>query len=108
MASTRGLTTLRPVLVARPVCKDHLSAEIVRQLNHFGDHINHLFGTPDRPGGPERARWATLADHDAAVQAQDRMAHTNRPLGTITGMIQSKHASVAAFEGYAGSGRSDF
>jgi integrase len=32
----------------------------------------------------------------------------NRPFGTIAGMIQYKHASVAAFEGYAGSSRSGF
>src|ERR1700680_2172484 len=30
------------------------------------------------------------------------------PFGTIAGMIQYKHASVAAFEGYAGSSRSGF
>lgn len=32
----------------------------------------------------------------------------NRPFGTIAGMIQYKHASVAAFEGYAGSSHSGF
>lgn len=32
----------------------------------------------------------------------------NRPFGTIAGMIQYKHASVAAFEGYAGSSPSGF
>ncbi len=32
----------------------------------------------------------------------------NRPFGTIAGMIQYKHASIAAFEGYAGSSRSGF
>jgi hypothetical protein len=32
----------------------------------------------------------------------------NRPFGTIAGMIQYKHASVAAFEGYAGSSISGF
>jgi hypothetical protein len=32
----------------------------------------------------------------------------NRPFGTIAGMIQYKHASVVAFEGYAGSSRSGF
>ena len=32
----------------------------------------------------------------------------NRPFGTIAGMIQYKHASVAAFEGYAGASRSGF
>lgn len=108
VASARGLTTLWPVLIARSVCKDHLSAEIVRQLNHFRDHLNDLFGTPDTPAvpnGPTGQPWRittrqfrrTIAWHIA-----------NRPFGTIAGMIQYKHASVAAFEGYAGSSRSGF
>ena len=107
-ASARGLSTLWPVLAAKSVCKDHLSAEIVRQLNHFRDHLNDLFGTPDQPAipnGPEGKPWRittrqfrrTIAWHIA-----------NRPFGTIAGMIQYKHASVAAFEGYAGSSRSGF
>ena len=108
VASARGLTTLWPVLIARSVCKDHLSAEIVRQLNHFRDHLNDLFGTPDTPAVPNgrggqpwrittRQFRRTIAWHIA-----------NRPFGTIAGMVQYKHASVAAFEGYAGSSRSGF
>ncbi|WP_095204694.1 integrase [Mesorhizobium carmichaelinearum] len=108
VASARGLETLWPVLIARPVCKDHLSAEIVRQLNRFRDHLNDLFGTPGMPAipnGPGDQPWRittrqfrrTIAWHIA-----------NRPFGTIAGMIQYKHASVAAFEGYAGSSRSGF
>lgn len=108
VASARGLETLWPVLIARPICKDHLSAEIVRQLNRFRDHLNDLFGTPAKPAipnGPDDQPWRittrqfrrTIAWHIA-----------NRPFGTIAGMIQYKHASVAAFEGYAGSSRSGF
>lgn len=108
VASARGLETLWPVLIARPVCKDHLSAEIVRQLNRFRDHLNDLFSTPGIPAiphGPGDQPWRittrqfrrTIAWHIA-----------NRPFGTIAGMIQYKHASVAAFEGYAGSSRSGF
>ncbi|MGL4261056.1 MAG: integrase, partial [Afipia sp.] len=48
-ASARGLTTLWPVLAAKSVCKDHLSAEIVRQLNLYRDHLNELFGTINEP-----------------------------------------------------------
>ncbi|KAA3448456.1 integrase [Mesorhizobium sp. SARCC-RB16n] len=107
-ASARGLTTLWPVLAAKSVCKDYLSAEIVRQLNRFRDHLNDLFGTSNQPAipdGPEGVPWRittrqfrrTIAWHIA-----------NRPFGTIAGMIQYKHASVAAFEGYAGSSRSGF
>jgi hypothetical protein len=107
-ASARGLTTLWPVLATKSYCKDHLSAEIVRQLNRYRDHLNELFGTPEAPAvpnGPDGAPWRittrqfrrTIAWHIA-----------NRPFGTIAGMIQYKHASVAAFEGYAGSSRSGF
>jgi hypothetical protein len=107
-ASARGLDTLWPVLADRPVCKDHLSAEIVRQLNRYRDHLNDLFGTAEKPvvpDGPEGKPWRittrqfrrTIAWHIA-----------NRPFGTIAGMMQYKHASVAAFEGYAGSSASGF
>ncbi|MGB3833292.1 MAG: hypothetical protein WA975_15690 [Mesorhizobium sp.] len=107
-ASARGLTTLWPVLAGKSYCKDHLSAEIVRQLNHFRDHLNNLFstsGVPAIPNGPGDQPWRittrqfrrTIAWHIA-----------NRPFGTIAGMIQYKHASVAVFEGYAGSSRSGF
>lgn len=107
-ATARGLTTLWPVLAAKSVCKDHLSAEIVRQLNLYRDHLNKLFRTvkePVIPNSPEGKPWRittrqfrrTIAWHIA-----------NRPFGTIAGMIQYKHASVAAFEGYAGSSKSGF
>ena len=107
-ASARGLTTLWPVLSVRSDSKDHLSAEIVRQLNRFRDHLNDLFSSADGlaiPNGPDDRRWRittrqfrrTIAWHIA-----------NRPFGTIAGMIQYKHASIAAFEGYAGSSRSGF
>lgn len=107
-ATARGLTTLWPVLAAKSVCKDHLSAEIVRQLNLYRDHLNELFGAvnePVIPTSPEGKPWRittrqfrrTIAWHIA-----------NRPFGTIAGMIQYKHASVAAFEGYAGSSKSGF
>ncbi|QPB24243.1 integrase [Rhizobium sp. 007] len=108
MAAARGLTTLWPVLAGKSYCKDHLSAEIVRQLNGYRDHLNDLFGAAENPvvpDGPEGAPWRittrqfrrTIAWHIA-----------NRPFGTIAGMIQYKHASVATFEGYAGSSASGF
>lgn len=104
----RGSDTLWPVLDLGRASKDHVSAEIVRQLNVYRDHLNALFGTPDTPivpPGPTGAPWRlttrqfrrTIAWHIA-----------NRPFGTIAGMIQYKHASVAAFEGYAGASRSGF
>lgn len=104
----RGTTTLWPVLTLRANTKTHVSAEIVRQLNRFRDHLNDQFGSaqaPVIPAGPDGRPWRlttrqfrrTIAWHIA-----------NRPFGTIAGMIQYKHASVSAFEGYAGSSRSGF
>jgi integrase len=107
-AAAIGSDTLWPVLDRQRGSKDHVSAEIVRQLNLYRDHLNILFGgrgEPVVPCGPTGSPWRlttrqfrrTIAWHIA-----------NRPFGTIAGMIQYKHASVAAFEGYAGASRSGF
>src|SRR3546814_5080320 len=47
-----------------------------------------------------------ISDWSSDVCSSDLIA--NRPFGTIAGMIQYKHASVAAFEGYAGTSASGF
>jgi len=107
-ADARGLDTLWPVLSVKTGTKDYVSAEIVRQLNAYRDHLNTLFGTnaePAIPLGPDGQPWRittrqfrrTIAWHIA-----------NRPFGTIAGMIQYKHVSAAAFEGYAGASSSGF
>src|SRR3546814_10684508 len=107
-ARKTGSDTLWPVLRPGAVTKTHLSSEVVRQLNAFRDHLNTVFGSPDGPvipPGPDGKPWRittrqfrrTIAWHIA-----------NRPFGTIAGMIQYKHASVAAFEGYAGTSASGF
>ncbi|MEO1178526.1 MAG: integrase, partial [Pseudomonadota bacterium] len=104
-----GVDTLWPVLDIGRAGKTHVSAEIVRALNAFRDHINSDLGVNDgtdaiptmHDGKPfkitTRQFRRTLAWHIA-----------NRPFGTIAGMIQYKHVSVAAFEGYAGSSHSGF
>jgi hypothetical protein len=107
-ADASGRDTLWPVLARKANTKSHLSAEVVRQLNVYRDHLDALFGTAGRPAippGPGGRPWRlttrqfrrTIAWHIA-----------NRPFGTIAGMIQYKHASVAAFEGYAGASASGF
>ncbi|MFC0804684.1 MULTISPECIES: integrase [Sinorhizobium] len=104
----RGTETLWPVLFIARARKHTLSTDIVTRLNQFRDHLNERFGTagePVVPAGPNGRPWQlttrqfrrTIAWHIA-----------NRPFGTIAGMIQYKHVSVAAFEGYAGSSRSGF
>ncbi len=42
-ANARGLDTLWPVLSLKS-CTKRVSAEIVRQLNAYRDHLNALFG----------------------------------------------------------------
>lgn len=104
-----SVDTLWPVLDIGRAGKTHVSAEIVRALNIFRDHVNSELLSNDGAdaiptmdnGKPfkitTRQFRRTLAWHIA-----------NRPFGTIAGMIQYKHASVAAFEGYAGSSHSGF
>jgi integrase len=104
----RGGDSLWRVLHKRPNGKEHISAEIVRSLNHFRDHLNDEFGStnaPIVPSGSGGRPWRlttrqfrrTVAWHIA-----------NRPFGVIAGKIQYKHASIAAFEGYAGESPSGF
>ncbi|HAO41474.1 MAG: integrase [Afipia sp.] len=107
-ASARGLTTLWPVLAAKSVCKDHLSAEIVRQLNLYRDHLNELFGTINEPVIPNSSEGKPWRITTRQFRRTIAWHIANRPFGTIAGMIQYKHASVAAFEGYAGSSKSGF
>lgn len=107
-SAARGSDTLWPVLTLNAGTKNHLSAEIVRQLNAYLDHLNALFGTagaPVIPPDPYGAPWRITTRHFRRTIAWHI---ANRPFGTIAGMIQYKHASVAAFEGYAGSSRSGF
>jgi hypothetical protein len=87
---------------------DHISTEIVRQLNKFRDHLNVQFGTGDAPiipVGSDGKAW-----HITTRQFRRTVAWhiANRPFGTVAGMIQYKHAGIAAYEGYAGSSRSGF
>ncbi len=104
----RGTETLWPVLSLAYARKHALATDVVTRLNQFRDHLNERFGTeagPIIPPRPDGLPWQlttrqfrrTIAWHIA-----------NRPFGTIAGMIQYKHVSVATFEGYAGSSKSGF
>ena len=91
----------------RATAKDRGLPHVVRRINEYRDHLDRHFGTPDSPAIPivEGRAWAfntrqfrrTVAWHIA-----------NRPFGVIAGKIQYKHASVAMFDGYAGSSASGF
>ncbi|MFX8984354.1 integrase, partial [Acinetobacter baumannii] len=89
----------------KSVCKDHLSAEIVRQLNLYRDHLNELFGTINEPVIPNSSEGKPWRITTRQFRRTIAWHIANRPFGTIAGMIQYKHASVAAFEGYAGSSK---
>jgi hypothetical protein len=107
-AAARGTDTLGPLLSLQTGTKAHVSAEIVRQLNAYRDHLNGLFGTkgaPIIPSSPDGTAWQITTRQFRRTIA---WYIANRPFGTIAGMIQYKHASVAAFEGYAGSSPSGF
>lgn len=104
----RGTLTLCSVLSLAHARKQALATDVVTRLNQFRDYLNDRFGTeaePIIPPGPDGRPWQlttrqfrrTIAWHIA-----------NRPFGTVAGMVQYKHVSVATFEGYAGSSRSGF
>ncbi|MDH4983830.1 integrase [Hyphomicrobium sp. D-2] len=104
----RGGNTLWRVLHERRGTKDHIGAEIVRRLNMFRDHLNAQLSTPSAPAippGRDGKPW-----HITTRQFRRTVAWhiANRPFGTVAGMIQYKHASIAAYEGYAGSSPSGF
>lgn len=80
---------------------------IVRQINRFRAALDDRHGTAEQPAIPlvDGRIWSfntrqfrrTLAWYIA-----------NRPFGVVAGKIQYKHASVAMFDGYAGSSASGF
>ena len=102
-----GSDTLWPALRSSSG-RTHLSVDVIRHLNAFRDHLTTAFGSADMPvipPGPDGKPW-----HITPRQFRRTIAWhiANRPFGTIAGMIQYKHASVAAFDGYSGTSRSGF
>ena len=80
---------------------------IARKINQFRDHLDEKYGGDDSPAiprvGEEVWRFNTR-------QFRRTLAWyiANRPFGVVAGKIQYKHASVAMFDGYAGSSASGF
>lgn len=104
-----GVDTLWPVLDVRRAGKPHISAEIVRALNAFRDHVNsELLGNDGAEAIPTRHGGKHFKITTSQFRRTLAWHIANQPFGTIAGMIQYKHASVAAFEGYAGSSHSGF
>lgn len=82
---------------------DTISYGINRYIEIFVNHIEDKF----EPGFSEGAgfRWRFTSRQFRRTMAW-HIAH--RPFGVVAGKIQYKHASVAAFEGYAGTSASGF
>jgi hypothetical protein len=84
-----------------------LGPALVRILNDFRDHVN---ATQSGPG------QAAIPDHDGRPwhfttgQFRRTLAWhiANQPFGTVAGMLQYQHVSVATFEGYVGQSASGF
>ena len=68
-AAARGSDTLWPVLVLKTGTKAHISAEIVRQLNVYRDHLDARFGTAGHPAIPptQLARRGALRHDNSAA-----------------------------------------
>ncbi|MFB7732947.1 hypothetical protein ACFC08_00820 [Streptomyces sp. NPDC056112] len=96
----------REALFCRPVTRDRYSTvsanRMNENLNKFRAHCTHIgFPVPDVDGEP----W-NLTTRQFRRTVAWHIAH--RPYGTVAGMIQYKHLSVAMFEGYAGTSASGF
>lgn len=96
----------REALFCRPVTRERYSTvsanRMNENLNTFRAHCTHFgFPVPDIDGEP----W-NLTTRQFRRTVAWHIAH--RPYGTVAGMIQYKHLSVAMFEGYAGTSASGF
>jgi hypothetical protein len=101
----KGLSSLWVALKDWPWSNDHLGMGATPTLNLFRDGLDaRSEGEPAIPRvGEEPWKFTTR-------QLRRTIAWyiANRPFGTVAGKIQYKHASVAMFEGYAGSTQADF
>jgi len=101
----KGLSSLWVGLKDWPWSNDHLGMGATPTLNLFRDGLDDRSeGAPAIPRvGEEPWKFTTR-------QLRRTIAWyiANRPFGTVAGKIQYKHASVAMFEGYAGSAQADF
>jgi hypothetical protein len=89
------------------VALDRGVPHVVRQINRYREYLDQRFGAPEEPTIP-------LAEGRSWIFNTRQFRRTvawyiaNRPFGVVAGKIQYKHASVAMFDGYAGSSASGF
>lgn len=96
----------RDLLFCRPVTgRPHSTISANRMNDNLNEFLAHCadigFPVPDVDGKP----W-NLTTRQFRRTVAWHIAH--RPFGTVAGMIQYKHLSVAMFEGYAGTSSSGF
>jgi integrase len=84
-----------------------LGPGVVRQLNDFQDHVN---ATQSREGVAAIPMHEARPWHFSTAQFRRTLAWhiANQPFGTVAGMLQYQHVSVATFEGYVGESASGF
>lgn len=101
----KGLSSLWVTLKDWPWSADHLGIGAAPTLNLFRDGLDAR-----SEGGPAIPRINDEPWKFTTRQLRRTIAWyiANRPFGTVAGKIQYKHASVAMFEGYAGSTQADF
>lgn len=101
----KGLSSLWVALKDWPWSADHLGIGATPTINLFREGVDARSG--EEPAIP---RIADKPWKFTTRQLRRTIAWyiANRPFGTIAGKIQYKHASVAMFEGYAGSVHGDF
>ena len=95
------------IVLHRSVVLDRGVPHVVRQINRYREHLDQRFGLPEEPAIPlvEGRNWIFNTRQFRRTVA---WYIANRPFGVVAGKIQYKHASVAMFDGYAGSSASGF
>lgn len=90
------------IVLHRAVALDRGVPHVVKQINRYREHLDQRFGAPEEPAIPlvEGRSWIFNTRQFRRTVA---WYIANRPFGAVAGKIQYKHASVAMFDGYAGS-----
>ncbi|WP_027555248.1 hypothetical protein [Bradyrhizobium sp. Cp5.3] len=95
------------IVLHRAAALDRGVPHVVRQINRYREHLDQHFGASEEPAIPlvEGRSWIFNTRQFRRTVA---WYIANRPFGVVAGKIQYKHASVAMFDGYAGSSTSGF
>ena len=91
----------------RGTARERGLSHIVRRINLLRSHVNEQYGTHEEPAIP-LAGERPWTFNTRQLRRTVAWYIANRPFGVIAGKIQYKHASVAMFDGYAGSSASGF